>query len=90
MKLDDLFCYDDLLMLMFCVFDFFGGFGMIFEIDDVVFVIFGLLELILDVVYEKSGVLIFFDWCFWVWSYFKMVGLLGFGGRGIWVLMEVG
>lgn len=90
MKPDDLPRYDDLLMPTLRVLDSLGGSGTISEIDDAVFATSGLPESALEVVYEKSGVPIFPDRCSWARSYLKMAGLLGSGGRGIWVLTETG
>lgn len=90
MKPDDLPRYDDLLMPTLRVLDSLGGSGTISEIDDAVFATSGLPEAALDVVYEKSGAPIFPDRCSWARSYLKMAGLLGSGGRGIWVLTETG
>lgn len=90
MKPDDLPRYDDLLMPTLRVLDSLGGSGTISEIDDAVFATSGLPEAALDVVYEKSGAPIFPDRCSWARSYLKMAGLLGSGGRGIWVLTESG
>ncbi|MCY1320387.1 Mrr restriction system protein [compost metagenome] len=70
--------------------DTLGGSGTISEIDDAVFTALGLPEGVLAVVYEKSGSPIFPDRCSWARSYLKMAGLLGSGGRGIWVLTEAG
>lgn len=90
MKQDDPPRYDDLLMPTLRVLDSLGGSGTISEIDDAVFATSGLPEAALDVVYEKSGAPIFPDRCSWARSYLKMAGLLGSGGRGIWVLTEPG
>lgn len=90
MKPDDLPRYDDLLMPTLRVLDSLGGSGTISEIDDSVFATSGLADEALDVVYEKSGAPIFPDRCSWARSYLKMAGLLGSGGRGIWVLTEAG
>jgi restriction system protein len=82
--------YDDLLWPTLRAIDTLGGSGTIAEIDDRVFADFGLPEEALSVVYEKSGAPIFPDRCSWARSYLKMAGLLGSGGRGIWVLTEAG
>jgi restriction system protein len=89
-KPDDLPRYDDLLMPTLRVLDSLGGSGTISEIDDAVFATTGLPEQALEVVYDKSGAPIFPDRCSWARSYLKMAGLLGSGGRGIWVLTEAG
>lgn len=90
MKPDDLPRYDDLLMPTLRVLASLGGSGTISEIDDAVFASSGLSEAALSVVYEKSGAPIFPDRCSWARSYLKMAGLLGSGGRGVWVLTEAG
>lgn len=82
--------YDDLLWPTLQAVEALGGSGTISEIDDRVFADLALTEDALAVVYDKSGVPIFPDRCSWARSYLKMAGLLGSGGRGIWVLTESG
>jgi restriction system protein len=90
MKPEDLPRYDDLLRPTLQAVEALGGSGTISEIDDRIFSDLGLSEAALSVVYDKSGVPIFSDRCSWARSYLKMAGLLGSGGRGIWVLSEAG
>lgn len=90
MRPDDLPRYDDLLMPTLRVLDALGGSGTISEIDDAVYSTLGLPESALSIAYEKSGVPILPDRCSWARSYLKIAGLLGSGGRGIWVLTEAG
>lgn len=90
MKSEDLPRYDDLLLPTLKAVDALGGSGTISEIEDRVFSDLGMAEAALSIVYEKSGVPIFPDRCSWARSYLKMAGLLGSGGRGIWVLTEAG
>lgn len=90
LKPEDLPRYDELLMPTLAAIDALGGSGTISEIDDRIFADLGLPEEALSVVYERSGAPIFPDRCSWARSYLKMAGLLGSGGRGIWVLTEEG
>jgi len=82
--------YDDLLWPTLQAVEALGGSGTISEIDDRVLADLELSEDALAIVYDKSGAPIFPDRCSWARSYLKMAGLLGSGGRGIWVLSESG
>lgn len=87
---EDLPRYDDILWPTLKAVDALGGSGTISEIDDRVIADMVLPEEALSVVYEKSGVPIIPDRISWARSYLKMAGLLGSGGRGIWVVTEAG
>lgn len=87
---EDLPRYDDLLWPTMKAVDALGGSGTISEIDDRVLADIALPEEALSVVYEKSGASIVPDRISWARSYLKMAGLLGSGGRGIWVVTEAG
>lgn len=87
---EDLPRYDDILWPTLKAVDALGGSGTISEIDDRVIADMVLPEESLSVVYEKSGVPIIPDRISWARSYLKMAGLLGSGGRGIWVVTEAG
>ena len=87
---EDLPRYDDLLWPTLKAVDALGGSGTISEIDDRVLADMALPEDALSVVYEKSGASIVPDRISWARSYLKMAGLLGSGGRGVWVVTEAG
>jgi restriction system protein len=89
-KPEDLPRYDDFLWPTLKAVDALGGSGTISEIDDRVVADMALPEDALSVVYEKSGAPIIPDRISWARSYLKMAGLLGSGGRGVWVLTEAG
>ncbi|MBI1233906.1 MAG: restriction endonuclease [Alphaproteobacteria bacterium] len=90
MKLVDLPRYDQLLWPTLEAVAALGGSGTLSEIDDELFTRLGLSEDALSVVYEKSGAPVFPDRCSWARSYLKIAGLLGSGGRGVWVLTDEG
>lgn len=90
MKPEDLPRYDDLLWPTLRAVETLGGSGTISEIDDQVFADLSMSEEALSLAYDKSGAPIFPDRCSWARSYLKIAGLLGSGGRGIWVLTEAG
>ncbi|TGT53503.1 restriction endonuclease [Mesorhizobium sp. M00.F.Ca.ET.170.01.1.1] len=90
MRSEDLPRYDDFLWPVLKAIGALGGSGTISEIDDRVLVDLALPEEALSVVYEKSGAPIVPDRISWARSYLKMAGLLGSGGRGVWVLTDAG
>lgn len=67
-----------------------GGSASIDEIDDRVSEMEGLTQEQLDFVYPTSGGSIANDRISWARTYLKIAGLVGSGGRGIWVLTDEG
>ena len=67
-----------------------GGSASIDEIDDRVSEAEGLTPEQLDQTYPTSGAGIVVDRIGWARSYLKIAGLVGSGGRGIWVLTDEG
>jgi restriction system protein len=67
-----------------------GGSASIDEIDDRVSELEALTREQLDLVYPTSGASMANDRISWARTYLKIAGLVGSGGRGIWVLTDEG
>jgi restriction system protein len=67
-----------------------GGSASIDEIDDRVSELEGLTQEQLNLVYPTSGGSMANDRISWARTYLKIAGLVGSGGRGIWVLTDEG
>jgi restriction system protein len=67
-----------------------GGSASIDEIDDRVSELEGLTPEQLNLVYPTSGASVANDRISWARTYLKIAGLVGSGGRGIWVLTDEG
>lgn len=67
-----------------------GGSASIEEIQDKLTETMGLSQGQLDMAYPKSGALIAPDRMSWARSHLKIAGLLASGGKGIWVLTDLG
>ena len=82
--------YDDFYLPTLTALHQNGGSGSINEVDDAVAALMGLSQEQLDQVDPHSGVPIATDRMSWARSYLKIAGLVGSGGRGIWVLTDDG
>jgi restriction system protein len=67
-----------------------GGSASIEEIQDKLTETMGLTQQQLDTAYPKSGALVAPDRMSWARSHLKIAGLLTSGGKGIWVLTDLG
>lgn len=67
-----------------------GGSASIEEIQDKLTETMGLSQQQLDMAYPKSGALVAPDRMSWARSHLKIAGLLTSGGKGIWVLTDLG
>lgn len=67
-----------------------GGSASIEEIQDALTERMGLTQRQLDQAYPKSGALVAPDRMSWARSHLKIAGLLASGGKGIWVLTDLG
>jgi restriction system protein len=67
-----------------------GGSASIEEIQDKLTETMGLSQQQLDMAYPKSGALVAPDRMSWARSHLKIAGLLASGGKGIWVLTDLG
>jgi restriction system protein len=67
-----------------------GGSASIEEIQDKLTEMMGLTQAQLDLAYPKSGALVAPDRMSWARSHLKIAGLLASGGKGVWVLTDLG
>lgn len=82
--------YDDFMLPTLQAIRELGGSASIEEIQDKLTETMGLSQQQLDLAYPKSGALIVPDRMSWARSHLKIAGLLASGGKGIWVLTDLG
>jgi restriction system protein len=82
--------YDDFMLPTLRAIRDLGGSASIEEIQDALTEKMGLEQDQLDLSYPKSGALVAPDRMSWARSHLKIAGLLTSGGKGIWVLTDLG
>lgn len=82
--------YDDFMLPTLQTIRELGGSASIEEIQDKLTERMGLSQHQLDMAYPKSGALIAPDRMSWARSHLKIAGLLASGGKGIWILTDLG
>jgi restriction system protein len=82
--------YDDFMLPTLQAIRDLGGSASIEEIQDHLAESMSLTQEQLDVAYPKSGALVTPDRMSWARSHLKIAGLLASGGKGIWVLTDLG
>ena len=82
--------YDDFMLPTLQAIRELGGSASIEEIQDKLTETMGLSQQQLDMAYPKSGALVAPDRMSWARSHLKIAGLLASGGKGIWVLTDLG
>jgi restriction system protein len=82
--------YDDFMLPTLQAIRELGGSASIEEIQDKVTERMGLSQGQLDLSYPKSGALVAPDRMSWARSHLKIAGLLASGGKGVWVLTDLG
>ncbi|MEA3039637.1 MAG: restriction system protein [Sphingomonadales bacterium] len=82
--------YDDFMLPTLQAIRELGGSASIEEIQDKLTETMGLTQPQLDLAYPKSGALVAPDRMSWARSHLKIAGLLASGGKGIWVLTDLG
>lgn len=82
--------YDDFMLPTLLAIRDLGGSASIEEIQDQLAEVMGLSQEQLDSAYAKSGALVAPDRMSWARSHLKIAGFLTSGGKGIWVLTDLG
>jgi len=82
--------YDDFMLPTLQAIRELGGSASIEEIQDQLTEAMGITQEQLDLAYAKSGALVAPDRMSWARSHLKIAGLLASGGKGIWVLTDLG
>ncbi|HEY0314153.1 MAG TPA: restriction endonuclease [Allosphingosinicella sp.] len=82
--------YDDFMQPTLRAIRDLGGSASIEEIQDKLTETMGLSQAQLDLAYAKSGALVAPDRMSWARSHLKIAGLLASGGKGIWLLTDLG
>lgn len=82
--------YDDFMLPTLQAIRHLGGSASIEEIQDRLAETMGLSQAQLDAAYPKSGALVAPDRMSWARSHLKIAGMLASGGKGIWVLTDLG
>jgi restriction system protein len=82
--------YDDFMLPTLKALQDLGGSASIEEIQDRLSETMGLTPSQLDASYPKSGALVAPDRMSWARSHLKIAGMLTSGGKGIWVLTDLG
>jgi restriction system protein len=82
--------YDDFMLPTLRAVRDLGGSASIEEIQDKLSETMGFTQQQLDAAYPKSGALIAPDRMSWARSHLKIAGMLESGGKGIWVLTDLG
>lgn len=82
--------YDDFMLPTLMALQDLGGSASIEEIQDHLSETMGLSQEQLDAAYPKSGALVAPDRMSWARSHLKIAGMLASGGKGIWILTDLG
>ena len=82
--------YDDFMLPTLEALQDLGGSASIEEIQDRLSETMGLTQDQLETAYPKSGALVAPDRMSWARSHLKIAGMLASGGKGIWILTDLG